>query len=469
MKTGKKILYSSLATATVLGFLAGAQVIKKNASNILSSGSVSSSELFERTPTPDALSLNPDQVYEENKETTDTPTSTVEMIEEPTPTQEQKSSTISKLEEKVNEIRLSRASYDVDYVDRINPDLAEKYVANILFLGKKEDRGTGPADTYIIMSIKDDLEIDVTSLPRDLFTPESSRRLNVYLGYPEEPPNDWFTSYIQPSLIPLVENITGIPIDYYLILSSENLIVDMADVLGGLDITIENTVYDVRFNILYEEGDEIKNFKGEKLASFIKTRADSATQRMNRQVQVGKAIFRQLLGNLKEKPVKTLFNVGQMYFLMKDYEQEGKLEFNTSSPEIDQSLNSMYDMGVAMLKDVVNDRASMPAIGNMVNTVDLGMYLPWDSEDRSHAWWAYKTTIDEQYSINTYIINSTRSDGTVNLVPSKDMMNLVNNLYTNNNYIENPTIEDLDLALKVAREEYYMPLRLKLADALLEN
>jgi len=456
LNKSRRGLYSSIATISLVSILTGACSAGKSEEILFPTSTytqIPATETF--VPTDTETSVPP----------TDTP--------EPTATPEKTTSLVNNLEQRVNEIRAARAEHDVDYLDRINLDVSEQYVANILFLGKKE-AGYGPPDAYIVMSIKDNLEIDVTSIPRDLYTPESLRRINSYNGIEDgEKDYGWHNNLIQPSLIPLIENITGLPIDYYLFLTSENLIVDMADSLGGIDFIPDTTMYNDKFKKTYLEGEKY-TISGDELAYFVKMRkADSADMRMERQMIVGKAMFRQLLGNLKSKPLKTIAQVWNMYNLMKDYQDQGMLDFNTSSAYIDQSLSDMTSLGVSMLGDAARDRLNMPIISKTVNVGNLGLYRSWSDtkpSDEGYSMREYRSTMDEKYFLNTYIILSTRPDGTThNIRYSKDMLNLVNNLYTNPKGLDYPTMDDLELALATARREYYAPLREKIAEALLEE
>ena len=210
-----------------------------------SDGNSEKNPTFTYTPTTQITETIPPT----DTETPLPPTATLEEIASPSPEPtEEESNIIKKLDEDVSIIRGFRAQNDPDYVNRINPELAEEYVANILFCGKKE--GSGPPDTYFILSLKQDMGIHVTEEPRDLYTAESGRRLNSYLGYPDGSIDGlWYNTMVQSSLIPMVENSTGIPIDYYVILSSENLIVDMAEIFGGLDVKMDKDSYDDKQNI----------------------------------------------------------------------------------------------------------------------------------------------------------------------------------------------------------------------------
>ncbi len=409
------------------------------------------------------------------------PTATLEEIASPTlePTEEG-SNIIKKLEEDVSVIRSFREQNDSDYIYRINPELAEEYVANILFCGKKE--GSGPPDTYFILSLKEDMGIPVTEEPRDMYTAESGRRLNSYLGYPDGPIDGlWYNTMVQSSLIPMVENSTGIPIDYFVVLSSENLIVDMAEIFGGLDVKMDNDSYDDRHKILYEEGKEYP-LSGEKLRYFIMMRkSDGADQRMDRQVLIGKTIFRTLLGDIKSKPVNGISEMLDIYKLINQYQKDGKLIFNTSTPEVDRDFKGMYfNMAIPLLKDAIAGKINMPDFEKTVNIGSLGLYQPW-GDDPTHGMREYRSAIDEKFFVDTFVITEFKPNGRTVVRESRDMNYLVDSLFMCHGgiiyskateqedeyfYCETKNVESV---LRYVRNVYWADLREKVADALLEN
>ncbi len=357
--------YSALAAITILATsLTSCNSIKSNPNEVEKERI--GTPTFTYVPTDTETPLPPTDTFTPEPTDTSTP--------EPTPTEE-KSLVMDNLEEKVSVVRADRAQNDPDYLKRINPDLAEKYVVNILFVGRK--KGGGPADIYKILSVERTAETDITTTARDLFVPELNRRINSYYTYPIS--NTWQKDNIQPVLIPILENITGIPIDYYVFLNSEDLVVDMIDVLGTIDVEIKRNcgIYTKNKSPMEMTGAMAANY-------FVQRYCDTDFHRGDRQTQVIEAILREVKEQIKTDTLTGLNNIRKMYNLVRNYEEEGRLVFNTSSPNIDEDLEDMYNLVFSFFGDAVLGRAPLPSLGEQVNFGTAGLFYSPFSGDRRY-------------------------------------------------------------------------------------
>lgn len=124
---------------------------------------------------------------------------------------------------------------------------------NILLLGTGDGNHDGPnlTDTMIFLSI-DPLKKDIFTLPipRDIWSDELKDKINSAYAYGEEkkPGGGLILSKA------VVSEITGMPIHYAIRInfsSFEKLI----DLLGGIDINVENTLVDEKFPIVGKENE----------------------------------------------------------------------------------------------------------------------------------------------------------------------------------------------------------------------
>lgn len=125
---------------------------------------------------------------------------------------------------------------------------------NILILGKGGAGHDAPdlTDTIILASISnEDPEIDLISLPRDIWLIDLRAKLNsiYYWGNQREP--DGGGLVLAKSV---VEEITGIPVHYALVIDFsgfENII----DAVDGIDVEIDNSFVDEKYPITGKEND----------------------------------------------------------------------------------------------------------------------------------------------------------------------------------------------------------------------
>ncbi len=124
---------------------------------------------------------------------------------------------------------------------------ATNQVKNILILGldQLEGRGDSPAltDTMILISLDlKSAQIRTLSLPRDLWHQAYQTKINALYAYGQQRNPD------QPTQFPseVISEMTGLPIHHTLTVSMEELAI-MVDLLGGVEVKIEQTFTDNEF------------------------------------------------------------------------------------------------------------------------------------------------------------------------------------------------------------------------------
>lgn len=125
---------------------------------------------------------------------------------------------------------------------------------NILILGKGGGGHEAPelTDTMIIASVShgDPQEIDLISLPRDIWMPELRSKLNsVYFWGNEQQPGAGLVTAKSS-----VEEIIGQPVHYAVVFDFAGF-KNVIDILGGIDVEIEKGFTDQRFPIPGKEND----------------------------------------------------------------------------------------------------------------------------------------------------------------------------------------------------------------------
>ncbi len=194
---------------------------------------------------------------------------------------------------------------------------------NILLLGVDtlNTRPNNPALTDTIMLISFDLktgQVSTLSLPRDLWSEEYQTRINALYFYGKdkipEKPEEFATQTIS--------KLTGVPIHHTIILSL-NTVADIIDILGGIEIDVQQGFVDSKFprpdvdvtkvtnpellykTVEFKKGKQLMN--SEQALEFIRSRKASNDQgtdnaRSSRQQQVIDALINsiQALNPLKD-------------------------------------------------------------------------------------------------------------------------------------------------------------------------
>ena len=204
---------------------------------------------------------------------------------------------------------------------------------NILILGvdELETRHGTPVMTDTIMLLSTDLEtgtINTLSLPRDLWIPQFERRINALyqLGIEQQHPNPTEVSTLG------IETLTGIPIHHTLLISFTTLS-EAVDILGGIEIMVENGFTDTEFprndvdvttetdptklykTVVFEPGKQLMT--GERVLEYVRSRKSQGSEgsddaRSRRQQLVIQALVQKTLS----RPVVTNpEKLGQLYRL----------------------------------------------------------------------------------------------------------------------------------------------------------
>ena len=255
------------------------------------------------------------------------PTDIIKVIATPRPT----FGPLRNLEEIVHNIRINRAESDPDFVFRVNPNLYDDRI-NLLFMGRdgyQPDKGkVGPADVYKILSFdKENYELDIISIPRDLYVPEEGVRINTVMS---EHDNDLL------SVVPIVENISGLPIDFYIYVDGVELIEDLVNSLGGINVNVASTCEDAgdgeRYEAhVYEAGLTFMN--GHDAGRYSRLRAcDSDSQRMERQLEVFTGMVNRIRDYLKNDPINGIKEIKELYDVFLKYQERDLVEIGSTTP-----------------------------------------------------------------------------------------------------------------------------------------
>lgn len=207
-------------------------------------------------------------------------------------------------------------------------------------------------DTMLLISINTKTaEINTLSLPRDLWSNDYKTRINALYEYGKERYPD------RPEQFPeeVVEALTGIDINHTITMSLEN-VAEIIDVLGGIEVNVEEGFTDTEFpredidlqtakthdelyeTVTFEKG--LQYMDGKTTLKYIRSRKSSNLDqgtdvaRSNRQQQIVSALVSKILSFDVVKNTDTL---ATLYLL---YDKEFENQF--SKLEMISTLNSLY-------------------------------------------------------------------------------------------------------------------------------
>ncbi len=130
---------------------------------------------------------------------------------------------------------------------------------NILILGKSGDGHDSPdlTDTIIFASVQhpstsvDNTSISLVSLPRDIWIPELRAKLNSAYYWGNQKKENGGLVLVKSE----VEKIVGKPISYGVVINFDGF-EELIDVLGGIEVGVENSFTDEKYPIPGREDDE---------------------------------------------------------------------------------------------------------------------------------------------------------------------------------------------------------------------
>lgn len=213
---------------------------------------------------------------------------------------------------------------------------------NILLIGTGGEGhdGANLTDTIIVASIDYDHKlVPMLSIPRDFYIQEGQQRINsVYdTGYNLKGSREGIET-----LQEVVEEITGLDIQYYVKVDFQGF-VDIVDALGGVEINVENAIYDPYYpkgeTIYFETfriDEGVQTIDGETALKYARSRKTTSDfDRAKRQ--------QQLLFAIKEKALQLNIltdagKIGKIYDSVDD-----SIETNLSLGEIIQMGNLAKD------------------------------------------------------------------------------------------------------------------------------
>lgn len=142
---------------------------------------------------------------------------------------------------------------------------------NILVLGIGGGAHEGPdlTDTIIFANINQKInKISLVSIPRDLWVPDLSGKINIAYAIGEEKRKGGGITLAQAA----VSKIVGYPIDYVVVINFDGFL-EAVNLVGGLDISVDNTLDDPNYPIEGAENNTCGHTP-EEIQSFVAT--DSA-------------------------------------------------------------------------------------------------------------------------------------------------------------------------------------------------
>src|SRR3989344_850278 len=153
----------------------------------------------------------------------------------------------------------------------INLKQVNPHKLNILILGVGGGNHEGPnlTDTIMLASIDEEKnKLTLTSLPRDLWIPElsgSNKKINTAYSYGELKRKGGGLKLTEA----VVRKVTGQNIDYGIKIDFSGFVAAV-DIIGGLDINVENTLDDYAYPLSGKEDDTCGN-SDENIKEFIAT------------------------------------------------------------------------------------------------------------------------------------------------------------------------------------------------------
>lgn len=143
----------------------------------------------------------------------------------------------------------------------------------LLAIGGEGHSGENLADTIIVASVKPNpdgpSDVAMLSIPRDLYVQvpgeEYYTKINAVHAYGEQQEEDHGPEVLREK----VEEITGLPIHYYL-RADFTAFKHIVDALGGINITIDNSFFDYWHKISFPAGTEEMN--GERALAYVRAR-----------------------------------------------------------------------------------------------------------------------------------------------------------------------------------------------------
>ncbi|MCM2324824.1 MAG: LCP family protein [Candidatus Woesearchaeota archaeon] len=285
---------------------------------------------------------------------------------------------IVKIEDIVSGIRTNRIAEDNDYLPRMTPELFDKYVANFLFIGKSST--ISPPDAYKILSLTRDGQVDITSIHRDLYVPELDRRVNFA----------WYKGFSTTNiLVPIIENITGLPIDFYFFTNTERLIQELIDIASDREGILIKVQYACGPRY---PGEEVM-MSGETAMRYARERkCDSDDTRMVRQQEVIQGLVDRIQYDFENEPFEEVKRAAKMYNLVKKYESYGQVQFgylDRSAEGVDQSIL----LAEMFIQDKLVNGVPLPQLNKQINLgVDIPLYLSWPAKGERH--WYQNITED---------------------------------------------------------------------------
>ena len=218
--------------------------------------------------------------------------------------------------------------------EEIDPrEMFDSSKINILFFGldKNEYRDTVinyevyRADTIMLATIDtDDNSVDIVSIPRDTYTTiyntSGMDRVNASFAYgsqhEEEYDGDRMEAGADYLMNTVKELMGGIPIDYYMGIEDMDVVTEIVDELGGVEIDVLHTLYadkgKDRSTVRVEKGLQVLNGKDFQYYARYRAYPEGDIERVANQQHILKSLFDQM------KKTESLLKIPALFRLMSD-------------------------------------------------------------------------------------------------------------------------------------------------------
>lgn len=270
---------------------------------------------------------------------------------------------------------------DPEFLARIDPAFlpidAEKRTGRVNFLILGEG-GEGLL-TDVMMVFSYDAagnQIDLLSLPRDLYAPEAGRRINgaFYLGGKNDGDGFGLTEKI-------VEDATGLPIHFGGYMKME-AVASMIDAIGGIDIDVPQQLATwlpeadgyatPKSNFTIEAGQQ--HFDGALALRYARSRlGNDDFSRQRRQ----KEIIQAVLAEVKSDKKATAEFLGYLLFGVDQQVQNGNLQFDV---DLGQARGRIFGVGISSVIPAVKAQfkqgveIGLPTMGQQMDMRTAGLY-----------------------------------------------------------------------------------------------
>lgn len=225
----------------------------------------------------------------------------------------------------VDKIRQEKALHDPNSVERVDSELNRGRI-NFMVIGTGSELAWNEenADAFMVVSYSiADNKLSFISLHRDVMAPEISK---VTSGQHELMTALHFGGI--PLAEEIIENTTGLSMDYYVKLRHEAISEFIERIFGKLRVTVPQDIPLDQYGVSFDEGQQEMN--GTRILQYLETRTSSNMERRNSaQQQVLEIIMDELFNYLgSQNPIQSIQMLTNIQNVSSDLTQAGKMKTN---------------------------------------------------------------------------------------------------------------------------------------------